>query len=119
MCDVGPRVGDVAAGLGEDALVVVAIEESVLDVALAAVLAAAGGAHAVRLEARLLEHDEQLARALLLRPGARGVGLRGEHVRVRYDGVRVMCLWLFLLVEAPACVLVLAVLRHFARLARR
>ena len=79
--DVRTGVGDVPAGLGEDALVVVAVEESVLDVALAAVLAPASSADAVGLEAGLLEDNVQAA---LGGVGAclGDVGLDGEHERV-------------------------------------
>ena len=80
--DIRPCVRDVPTRLGEDALVVVAVEEGILDFALAPVLPAAVAADAVRLQARLLEDHEQSPP--VRRGGALGyVRLDGEHVRVR------------------------------------
>ena len=79
---VWPRICDVPARLCQDALVVVAVEESILDVPLAPILAPPRGAHPIRLETRLLQNDIQ--------PPLRGcraalgdVGLDREHERVR------------------------------------
>lgn len=59
VCNVGPGISNVPARLRQDALVIVAVEQSVLDVALPAILVASAAAHTVRLQACLLENDEE------------------------------------------------------------
>lgn len=90
MSDIGPRICDISAGLGEDALVVITIEEGILDVTLAAALALATAAHTVGLETSLLENDEEPA----LGGGSAVAGymcLHGEHERVCDHRSRVLC----------------------------
>ena len=91
MSDVRPRIRDISTRLGENALMVVAVEEGVLDIALASVLAPPRSAHPIRLETGLLQDDIQppLARVL-----GRDVGLDGEHEGVRLLDERVVCLLL-------------------------
>jgi len=85
MSDIGPRIRNIAPRLREDALMVITIEQGVLGLAAAVppVLpsgrgtgAVAPATHAVRLEACLLEHDDETA---LLGVGRRGAGLHWDH----------------------------------------
>ena len=78
MCDIRPRVSDVSASLCQDALMIVAVEEGVLDVSLPPVLRPRGGRDPIRLQTRLLEYDIQppLRRR---RARASDVRLDGEH----------------------------------------
>jgi hypothetical protein len=83
--DVWAGLGNVAACFGEDALVVVAVEESIFHLALcAAALGLAGPAgNAVGLETGLLEDDKKTA--VGGRDARAGdVGLHGEHGWVRW-----------------------------------
>ena len=59
MGDIRPCIRNIPARLGENTLVVVAVEEGVFDLALSPVLPAAVGANAIGLQARLLENNKQ------------------------------------------------------------
>ena len=79
--NVWPGICDVPTRLCENALVVVAVEEGILDIALLAVLASRRRADAVRLEAGLFENDEKPT----LAGGDSAFGnvrLNGKHVRI-------------------------------------
>lgn len=82
MGDVGAGVCNVPARLCEDALVIVAVQEGVLDVAFSAALSFSTAGDSVRLQACLLQNDKQSA---LGRCHATlgYVGLYGQHGRVR------------------------------------
>ena len=84
--DVWTGVGDVSAGLCEDALVVVAVQEGVLDVALSAALCLGAAGDSVGLQTGVLQDDEESA----LGRGEAGlgyVGLDGEHGGVVRGGL--------------------------------
>ena len=93
MRDVWPRVRDVPPRLNQDALMVVAVQEGILDVSLTSVLGPAGCSDPVRLQTRLLQHDVQLA----LCRGRTALGdmrLDREHEGVRLLHKRVVARWL-------------------------
>ena len=119
VCDVWSRICDVPARLCEDALVVVAIEQRVLDISLLPVpipaLSTSRRAHAVRLETCLLEDHEQspLARRALWHDR-----LNWEHMRIRDDRDRVAWHARARLVQLVVCLLRLLSV-HGRRLRRR
>ena len=83
MCDVWSCICNVPSCLGENALVIVAVEEGILHIALPPILATASRAHPVRFQARLLENDKEPS--LAGRDAALGnVRLNGKHVWIRW-----------------------------------
>lgn len=81
MSDIRPGIRDVPACFGEDALMVVAVEERILGLALPAVPALCDGADLVGLETGLLEDNEKSSLGGSIR-AARDVGLFGKHGRI-------------------------------------
>lgn len=82
VCDIGSGVRDVAPHLREDSLVVIAVEEAVLVVSLPSPLP--GRCRVlVRLEASLLEYDDQPPRRVLLGVGLGCFRRGGDHGRVQ------------------------------------
>ena len=89
MRDVGTSVGNVSASLGEDTLVIVAVQEGVLDIALSAAFSFSTTGDPVRLQARLLQNDEKPS--LGGRDASPGyVCLYGQHGRIRRARQRVL-----------------------------
>ena len=89
MCDVGASVGNVSASLGKDALVIVAVQEGVLDVALSAAFSFSTTGDPVRFQARLLQNDEKPSLGGCdASPGY--VCLYGQHGRIRRARQRVV-----------------------------
>ena len=81
--DVRSGIRNITTGFGEDALMVVAVKESVFRLPFAPVTRLSGATDLVRLEACLLEYDEQTATAVSGSRPARDVCLDGEHRGIR------------------------------------
>lgn len=82
MGDVRPGVRDVTTRLGEDALMVVAVEQRVFRLALAPVARVPGLTDLVRLKARLFEYDEKPAGPVRRRYSTRDMRLHRDHRRI-------------------------------------
>lgn len=81
MSDIRPGIRDVPACFGEDALMVVAVEEGILGLALPAVPSLCDGADLVGFETGLLEDNEKSSLGGSVR-ATRDVGLFGKHGRI-------------------------------------
>ena len=89
MCDIGTSVGNIPARLCEDALVIVTVQESVLDLAVSAPFSFSAAGDPVRLQASLLQDDKQSSLGGC--DATLGhVCLDGEHGRVRRSRKRIV-----------------------------